>query len=70
VLNGVFRSVDLGVDLANLRHVLETFARHLSMDEMDDAAVSLKRNRLFANHSASSSARRTFTRCVYPGLDR
>jgi len=56
VLNEVFRSIGLGVDLANLRHVLEAFARHLSKVEMDDLSVPLKRNRLFANHSASTSA--------------
>jgi hypothetical protein len=56
VLNEVFRSIGLGVDLANLRHGLEAFARHLSKVEMDDLSVPLKRNRLFANHSASSSA--------------
>ena len=56
VLNEVFRSVGLGVDLANLRHGLEAFARHLSKVEMDDLSVPLKRNRLFANHSASASA--------------
>ena len=56
VLNGVFRSVGLGVDLANLRHSLEAFARHLSKVEMDEFSVGLKRNRLFANHSASTSA--------------
>ena len=56
VLNEVFSSVGLGVDLANLRHGLEAFARHLSKVEMDDLAVPLKRNREMANHSASSSA--------------
>jgi hypothetical protein len=56
VLNEVFRSVGLGVDLANLRHGLEAFARHLSKVEIDDLSVPLKRNRLFANHSASTSA--------------
>ena len=56
VLNGVFRSVGIGVDLANLRHGLEAFARHLSKVETDNFSVGMKRNRLFANHSASSSA--------------
>ena len=54
VLNGVFRSVGIGVDLAQLRHGLEGFARHLPEVETDSAG--LKRNRLMANHSASSSA--------------
>jgi hypothetical protein len=57
VLNEVFRSVGLGVDLANLRHGLEAFARHLSKAQMDDLSEPLKRNRLFANHSVSTSAR-------------
>ena len=56
VLNGVFRSVGIGVDLGNLRHGLEAFARHLSKVETDNFSVGMKRNRLFANHSASSSA--------------
>ena len=56
VLSQVFRSIGLGVDLANLRHGLEAFARHLSKVEMDDASVPLKRNRLFANHSSTTSA--------------
>jgi hypothetical protein len=56
VLNGVFRSVGIGVDLANLRHGLEAFARNLSKVETDNFSVGLKRNRLFANHSACSSA--------------
>ena len=56
VLNGVFRSVGIGVDLAQLRHGLEGFARHLPKVETDDFSVGLKRIRLMANHSASSSA--------------
>jgi len=56
VLNGVFRSVGIGMDLAQLRHGLEAFARHLPKVETDDFSVGLKRNRLMANHSASSSA--------------
>jgi hypothetical protein len=56
VLNGVFRSVGIGVDLAQLRHGLEGFARHLPKVETDDFSVGMKRNRLMANHSASSSA--------------
>jgi hypothetical protein len=56
VLNGVFRSVGIGVDLAQLRHGLEGFARHLPKVETDDFSAGLKRNRLMANHSASSSA--------------
>ena len=56
VLNGVFRSVGIGVDLAQLRHGLEGFARHLPKVETDDFSVGLKRSRLMANHSASSSA--------------
>lgn len=55
VLNGVFRSVGLGLDLSNLRHGLEAFARHLSKVEMDEVTAALKRNRLYANHSAISS---------------
>lgn len=56
VLNGVFRSVGIGVDLAQLRHGLEGFARHLPKVETDDFSAGLKRIRLMANHSASSSA--------------
>jgi hypothetical protein len=57
VLNSVFRSVGLGVDLSDLRHGLEAFARHLSKVHIDtDVSVPLMRNRLFANHSASTSA--------------
>ena len=56
VLNGVFRSVGIGMDLAQLRHGLEAFARHLPKVETDDFSAGLKRIRLMANHSASSSA--------------
>ena len=56
VLNGLFRSLGLGVDTANLRHGLEAFARHLSKVEMDNAEETLKRNRRMANHSTTSSA--------------
>ena len=44
------------MDLAQLRHGLEGFARHLPKVETDDFSVGLKRSRLMANHSASSSA--------------
>ena len=53
VLNCVFRSIGLGVDLSDLRHALEAFARHLGQ-VMNDASIS--RNRLMANHSERSSA--------------
>lgn len=56
VLNDVFRSIGIRMGISDLRHALEAFARHLP----DTGAVlqtATVRNRLYANHSAASSAR-------------
>jgi hypothetical protein len=52
VLNGMFRSLGLNLDLSDLRHALEAFARHLP----HEASTHVIRNRLMANHGFRSSS--------------
>lgn len=53
VLNDVFRSIGIRMGISHLRHGLEAFARHLPDT---GAVVHYLRNRLYANHKATTSA--------------
>lgn len=55
VLNSVLRSIGIAMGISDLRHALEGFARHLPCQD-EGQSMPMYRNRLFANHSAKSSA--------------